>query len=145
MKLWHGAAWRRQEPPLAPTALAVKGPKLVGLVSRLKRIEDDQLARIRCVMFVTVDEHRGVVIRADTTALPWCDGAIYLATPSPSSGLLIPAQVIPAAPLDLFERSLRRALCEPPGDVAVVPQWSLAVALASSRPLTRALLRVLVG
>ena len=92
--------------PPAPVAVAALGRNVAVLASRLLQLSDAELQR-----FSGVVGDGALVMLGPADALPWCDGALYLAAHGP---LLWPTWAEPSVHPMLLERALRRAFPKAP-------------------------------
>jgi hypothetical protein len=128
--------------PLPAVAIAALGPHIPTLARKALSLPDEALAR-----FTGVAGPKAAVLLGAPDALPWFDGALYLAA---SGALLFPTWAEPAMHPLLLERALRRTL--PPaaeGPLAILiaslseASQPLVLPLGEARPLSRAKLTAL--
>jgi len=122
--------WVPREPPLEPAALFARPPAAWVLLRRLGQLASERRERLRGLA-----GEAGVFVQGPADALPWVDGAIYLARAEGAPGLWLPTHRRPDVPIDLYARALRRAAERPSGDVVVLPTHGCVVSLDALLPL----------
>jgi hypothetical protein len=128
--------------PLPAVAIAALGPHIATLARKALSLPDEALTRL-----TGVAGPKAAVLLGATDALPWFDGALYLAA---NGGLLFPTWAEPAMHPLLLERALRRTL-QPATDgplAILIPsltgaQRPLVLPVGEARPLSRAKLTAL--
>jgi hypothetical protein len=135
--------------PLAPVAVAARGPAAAALAARLAGRDDAALGRLSAVSAPGL-----LLVIGAAEELPWVDGVVYLGKDPAAPSLLLPTALEPDVPAPLFERAiLARARAatrggaplsvEPPIVVLVDPP-ALAGA-GAARAIGRAELRAFLG
>lgn len=130
--------WRPRAVPLEVVALGATGDAARLVARRLLERPDEELARLRGVTWAN-----GLAIEGEFALLPWADGALYFGR---VGGFLLPSNLEPTVPVDIWLRALGRALprsVAPP--VLVWPATHAVVSLAEARPIERARLEMWAG
>ncbi len=119
--------WSPRPQPLRPCAAWARGEAARRLARRLLATNDETLERLRGVAGSDL-----LLVLGDEENLPWVDGIGYLGTSAEATALLLPTQLAPSVPEDLFERAVL-ARTEPGASPVAV--------LAFSRTITGPTLR----
>lgn len=114
--------WVPRRDPLRPVAVVAEGVAAVALE-----------ARVAGAGWRGVRGEGVLLLSGPAESLPWVDGCVYLGRDVEAPGLLLPTQLTPDVPLELFARALRRV--EGEGEWAVWPDARLA--LAHEGPLAK--------
>lgn len=125
-------AWVARAEPLAPRAVAGRGPIARALARRLLALDDERLGALRGVAGKDL-----LVAIGEPDALPWIDGVVYLGVDPAVPSLLLPTALTPTFPTLLYERALLASEIGPP-PIAVLPEPPLVAPIGAARPIARA-------
>jgi hypothetical protein len=125
--------WLPRATPLKPTTVLACGAAVAGLLARLRSLSDEDLTSLRGVSGKAL-----LIVLGPEDALPWADGVVYLGRDPSAPSLLLPTNIQPSAPLDLFERALRRQFPTLTPPIIALPE--LVASVAEARPISRVLL-----
>ena len=119
--------------PLVPTALLAVNEAAVALGRRLLLLSASRLEALRGAA-----GDGFLLIVAETDALPWSDGVVYLGRDPEAPGLLMPTTSSVDVPLALFERALSRRFAReaqrpPPPFAVCFSPWFVTGAGAARR------------
>ncbi len=121
--------WRPEsDPPPAQAAVGADRDRALALLAAVERL--DATARTGLLLSAHADT-LVVAAGAPGAALPWTDGAIYLAPRAEAPALWLPTTERPELPLDLLQRAVERRHRQSP--------WALLRAPSRLLPLHRAL------
>lgn len=116
-----------------PCAVAAQGEAAHRLARRLLEYDEANLGLLQGVA-----ERGTLVVRAETAALPWVEGVIYLGQDAEAPALLLPTALRPDFPAALLERAMRAQFPNVAPPIAVLPDALQAVSLAGARTVVRA-------
>lgn len=124
--------WQPRVSPLPAGAVAARGLAARELARRVLARPDDALTQLTGAAGAGY-----LVLLGEMDALPWADGAVYLAHESMTPALWLPTTLTTVTPLALLERALRARFpaLEPP--FAVLPQWNLVLPVGAAQSLSR--------
>ena len=133
--------WELRAVPLEPAAVVARGEAARALARRLLLRDDEALGRLTGVVGAGV-----LALVGEAEALPWADGALYLARDPACPSLLLPTTQAPSAPLPLLERALLARFPHLPPPLLVAPSLGCVLSLGRARTVAReALLAWLEG
>lgn len=124
-------SWKARVEPLEVVAVAAMGGVARELARRLLKRDEDELRRLRGVTWPD-----GLALEGAFNELPWADGAMYFGR---VGGFLLPSNLEPDVPFELWTRALRQSLGDklaPP--MLVLPGVHVVVSLAEARAVKRA-------
>jgi hypothetical protein len=93
--------WQNRFDSLAPVALVAFGTAAVRLKEKLLSFDDEKLNSLQGVFGKDL-----LFAAGEGENLPWMDGLIYLGKDAQAPSILLPTNLRPALPIDLFERRL---------------------------------------
>jgi len=124
--------WINRFDALAPQALIAFGAAAQRLRSKLLKLDDEKLANLQGVFAENL-----IFVSGSAENLPWADGVIYLGRDAPAASILVPTNLRPNVPVDLFEKSLlKNFAAQKP--FAVVEDKIISV--GAMRPISRKIL-----
>jgi hypothetical protein len=126
------------DPVVVGDTLAIDGVVAVGdavprLLARLRAYDDDALARLRGVIGVGI-----VVVLGAADALPWIDGARYIARAPDEPNLLLPTGMRTRLAPQIVLRALLDGTAGLKPPIVLVPESRRIVSLADARTIARA-------
>lgn len=121
--------WGPRPEPLTPIAALV--PRHQARVLLTRDITDDTRA---------LSTGDSLVLLAASEHLPWCPQVRYFGRDELAPSLLVPTNVAPTIPIDLFERCIRLRYRHS-GPILVDPKAQRVIGLTAERPLTPDALR----
>lgn len=125
--------WRPREQPLAPAAVAARGPAARALAQRLLARDDQTLAR-----WLGVASADLLLLLGEGHELPWADGVTYLGRDPQAPALLLPTTLEPDVPAALLQQALLGRAGAAATPLAVLPGPHELVPAGPARPLLRA-------
>ena len=128
-------AWLPRDRPLSPCAVAAQGEPARRLAQRLLEYDEPDLAQMQGVAAGDM-----LLIRGESSALPWAEGVVYLGQDAEAPALLLPTALRPDFPAALLERALRTRFPTVAPPLAILPAGRQVVSLAAARTVARATL-----
>jgi hypothetical protein len=137
--------FRPRAEPLAPLAVAARGPAAAALAARLLARDDAALARLSGVAGPSL-----LIALGPEGALPWVNGVLYLGRDLRAPALLLPTAIEPTVPLPLLERALLArapsaavplAVIVDAGALSLEVESAALAATGAARPIERSALR----
>lgn len=123
--------WVNRFDALAPQALIAFGAA-TRLRVKLLTLDDEKLANLQGVFAENL-----LFVSGAAENLPWADGVIYLGRDAQAASILLPTNLRPNVPVDVFEKSLlRQFAAQKP--FAVVEDKIISV--GAMRPISRKIL-----
>ena len=119
--------WQDEHDPPPPQGMAGVGPVARALLEALARTLGADGPKLQATA-----HDDALLVTGDAAALPWVDGALYLAPRPEAPALWLPTTQRPDVPLDLLERALARRYRVQP--LALLPMPAQLVPLARLRP-----------
>ena len=127
--------WRPDPAPPAPQGVVGVGAVARALMAKIAAQRTDEAADERAPALMATAHADMLILTGESTALPWVDGARYIAPRAEAPALWLPTHERPDVPLDLLAVALARKL--PPAQAQTpVLLWP---APAQAVPLHRAL------
>ncbi len=124
--------WQNRFDSLAPVALIAFDEAAIRLKKKLLALSDEQLTQLQGVFGKDL-----LFAAGDSENLPWVDGLIYLGKDVLAPSILLPTNLRPNLPVDLFERRLLRQFPDQ-RPFAVVGEQIIPV--GKMRPISRKVL-----
>jgi hypothetical protein len=118
---------------LAIDGVVARGDAVPRMLARLRAEDDESLARMRGVIGDGI-----VIVIAPADALPWMDGARYLARAAGEPNVLLPTGMRTRLDARIVLRAL---LAKTPGlrpPIVLLPDTRQLVSIADARPIARA-------
>lgn len=124
--------WQNRLDSLAPIALVAFDEAAVRLKKKLLSFDDEKLLSLQGVFGKNL-----LFVTGESDNLPWIDGLIYLGKDALAPSVLLPTNLRPNLPVDLFERRLTRQFSDQK-PFAVVGKRIIPV--GKMRPISRKVL-----